>query len=163
MRCGIATRCGTKRAGGRRGTEPKQAAYDDEEEERMLLLDDRGGDGGEAAACRCGAGIRSEKRARSGREAGEKRARSGRVRNGGEGGGVHTAYEEEDEPLPDDVSEAGGHEGAGNSRFVTSPSARRRFATPRWATSASRASCIQKLGGTRLPSVHCFSSRCYYC
>ena len=117
----------------------------------MLLLDDGGGDGGEAAACRCGAGIRSEKR-----------ARSGRVRNGGEGGGAHTAYEEEDEPLPDDVSEAGGHEGAGNSRFVTSPSARRRFATPRWATSASRASCIQKLGGTRLPSVHCFSSRCYY-
>ena len=70
MRCGIATRCGTKRAGGRRGTEPKQAAYDDEEEERMLLLDDGGCDGGEAAACRCGAGIRSEKRARSGREAG---------------------------------------------------------------------------------------------
>ena len=66
MRCGIATRCGTKRAGGRRGTEPKQAAYDDEEEERMLLLDDAW----EAAACRCGAGIRSEKRARSGREAG---------------------------------------------------------------------------------------------
>ena len=129
----------------------------------MLLLDDGGGDGGEAAACRCGAGIRSEKRARSGREAGEKRARSGRVRNGGEGGGAHTAYEEEDEPLPDEVSEAEGHEGAGNSRFVTSPSARRRFATPRWATSASRASCIQKLGGTRLPSVHCFSSRCYYC
>jgi hypothetical protein len=87
MRCGIATRCGTKRAGGRRGTEPKQAAYDDEEEERMLLLDDGGGDGGEAAACRCGAGIRSEKRARSGREAGEKRARSGRVRNGGRVGG----------------------------------------------------------------------------
>ena len=159
MRRGIATRCGTKRAGGRRGTEPKQAAYDDEEEERMLLLDDGGGDGGEAAACRCGAGIRSEKRARSGREAGEKRART----KWGEGGGAHTAYEEEDEPLPDDVSEAGGHEGAGNSRFVTSPSARRRFATPRWATSASRASCIQKLGGTRLPSVHCFSSRCYYC
>ena len=96
--------------------------------------------------------------ARSGREAGEKRARSGRERNGGEGGGAHTAYEEEDEPLPDDVSEAGGHEGAGNSRFVTSPSARRRFATPRWATSASRAACIQKLGGTRLSSVHCFSS-----
>jgi len=83
MRCGIATRCGTKRAGGRRGTEPKQAAYDDEEEERMLLLDDRGGDGGEAAACRCGAGIRSEKRARSGREVGEKRART----KWGEGGG----------------------------------------------------------------------------
>ena len=135
------------------------AAYDDEEEERMLLLDDGGGDGGEAAACRCGAGIRSEKRARSGREAGEKRART----KWGEGGGAHTAYEEEDEPLPDDVSEAEGLEGAGNSRFVTSPSARRRFATPRWATSASRASCIQKLGGTRLPSVHCFSSRCYYC
>ena len=126
MRCGIATRCGTKRAGGRRGTEPKQAAYD-EEEERMPLLDVAW----ELAACRCGAGIRSEKRARSGREAGEKRARSGRVRNGGEGGGAHTAYEEEDEPLPDEVSEAEGHEGAGNSRFVTSPSARRRFATSR--------------------------------
>ncbi len=109
--------------GGRWGT--KQAAYDDEQE-RMPLLDDVW----EAAACRHGVGIKSEKQARSGR-------------NRNDGVSAHTAYEER-EPLLDDVlvlSEAGGHEGAGIGRFVTSPSARRRFATRRWADSASRSSC----------------------
>jgi hypothetical protein len=83
MRCGIATRCGTKRAGGRRGTEPKQAAYDDEEEERMLLLDDGGVTGGKPPP----AVVAQASEARSGREAGEKRARSGREAGAYEMGG----------------------------------------------------------------------------
>ncbi len=74
---------------GRRGTEANQAAYDEERVLGKPLLDDAW----EAAACRCGAGIRSEGRAaaRSGREAGACVM----------GGWARTAYEE-NEPLLED-------------------------------------------------------------